>query len=53
MVENINVVIGIIALILFIVFCCCVGLFICACIIATFIRAWFVLEDFVDNVFRW
>ena len=53
MVENINVVIGIIALILFIVFCCCVGLFICACIIATFIRAWVMLEEFVNNGFRW
>ena len=51
--ENINLVIGIIAIIVFVVFCCCVGLFICACIIAMFIRAWFMLEDFVDNVFRW
>ena len=51
--EYINLTIGIIAFILFIVFCCCVGLFLCACIVATFIRAWFMLEEFANDVFRW
>lgn len=51
--ENINLIIGTIAIIVFAVFCCCVGLFICACIVATFIRAWFMLEEFVNDMFRW
>jgi len=51
--EYIYLAIGTIAIIVFAVFCCCVGLFLCACIIATFIRAWFMLEDFVDDVFGW
>lgn len=51
--ENINLVIGTIAIVVFVVFCCCVGLFLCACIIATFIKAWFMLEEFVNDLFRW
>lgn len=30
---------------------CCIGLFLCACIIAIFIKAWFVLEEFVNDMF--
>lgn len=51
--EYIYLVIGTIAIIVFIVFCCCIGLFLCACIIATFIRAWIVLEEFVNDGIRW
>ena len=50
--EYIYLVIGTIAIIVFIVFCCCVGLFLCACIIATFIRAWFMVVDFINDWFR-
>ena len=50
--ENINLIIGTIAIIVFIVFCCCVGLFLCACIIGTFIRAWFMFVDFINDWFR-
>lgn len=49
--EHINLIIGIIALIVFIVFCCCIGLFLCACIIAIFIKAWFMLEEFINDMF--
>ena len=50
--ENINLIIGTIAIIVFIVFCCCVGLFLCSCIIGTFIRAWFMVVDFINDWFR-
>ena len=50
--EYIYYAIGTIAIIVFIVFCCCVGLFICACIIGTFIRAWFMVADFINDWFR-
>lgn len=50
--ENINLIIGTIAIIVFIVFCCCIGLFLCACIIGTFIRAWFMVADFINDWFR-
>lgn len=50
--EYIYLAIGTIAIIVFIVFCCCVGLFLCACIIATFIRAWFMVVDFINDWFR-
>ena len=50
--EYIYLVIGTIAIIIFAVFCCCVGLFLCACIIATFIRAWFMVADFINDWFR-
>ena len=51
--EYIYLAIGTIAIIVFAVFCCCVGLFLCACIIGTFIRVWVMLEEFVNNGFRW
>lgn len=50
--EYIYLAIGTIAIIVFIVFCCCIGLFLCACIIATFIRAWFMVVDFINDWFR-
>ena len=50
--EYIYLSIGTIAIIVFIVFCCCVGLFLCACIIATLIRAWFMVVDFINDWFR-
>ena len=50
--EYIYLAIGTIAIIVLIVFCCCVGLFLCACIIGTFIRAWFMVADFINDWFR-
>ena len=50
--EYIYLAIGTIAIIVFIVFCCCVGLFLCACIIGTFIRAWFMVADFINDWLR-